>query len=182
MNESKALRELQQGSERALELFIDKYNAYVSTVVYNIIGSEMAMGDIEECVSDVFYVLWKQAAKLEHSPIKAWLGTVARNTALKKLRDKGHCISLDEDIVALENHGPEQSYEMTEQRRLLRLCLEQMKPDDREIFYRFYFYCQSIKAISGQMKMKESTVKSRLLRGREKLKSIMLDGFEEGGL
>lgn len=51
MNEAKALRELKQGSQQALEWFIEKYNAYVSTIVHNIIGQHMSLADIEETVA-----------------------------------------------------------------------------------------------------------------------------------
>ena len=58
-----------------------------------------------------------------------------------------------------------------------------MEPTDREIFLRFYFYCQKISQIAAAMELKENTVKSRLSRGREKLKASLLeeDAPNEGG-
>ena len=60
MTEAKALRELQKGSQQALEWMIDTYNPYVSTIVYNIIGGRMTQADVEETVSDVFFALWNK--------------------------------------------------------------------------------------------------------------------------
>ena len=48
LTEGKALRELKQGSEDALCWFIDRYTPYVSTIIYNVIGSSMDQADIEE--------------------------------------------------------------------------------------------------------------------------------------
>ena len=49
-----------------------------------------------------------------------------------------------------------------------------MEPVDREIFLRFYYYYEKIAQIAAAMELTESAVKSRLSRGREKLKSRLL--------
>jgi len=52
-----------------------------------------------------------------------------------------------------------------------------MTQPDKEIFLRFYYYCQSISVIAEKMGMNQSTVKTRLKRGREKLRQH-LTGFK----
>ena len=47
---------------------------------------------------------------------------------------------------------------------------------DREIFLRYYYYDQKISEIADEMDMNAETVKSRLRRGREKLKSLIEEG------
>lgn len=175
MKEARALHQLQQGSQQALAWFIDRYNAYVSTIVYNIIGQSMSRPDVEETVSDVFFALWKNADKLRCGQVKAYVGTIARNAAKKKLRERGETLPLEEDVLELPVHGPEEQLEKKEQRRLLRRAVLAMGEPEREIFLRFYWYGQSIRAISGQMELKESTVKSRLSRGREKLRDALME-------
>ncbi|MBR4726186.1 MAG: sigma-70 family RNA polymerase sigma factor, partial [Lachnospiraceae bacterium] len=44
---------------------------------------------------------------------------------------------------------------------------------DKEIFLRFYYYCQSVSVIADQMQMNPSTVKTKLRRGRERLRVIL---------
>ena len=44
---------------------------------------------------------------------------------------------------------------------------------DRNIFLRHYFWGQGVRQIAQEMDMNESTVKSRLKRGREKLRAIL---------
>jgi RNA polymerase sigma-70 factor (ECF subfamily) len=51
-----------------------------------------------------------------------------------------------------------------------------MEHFDREIFLRHYYYCQPVKTIAAELEMNESTVKTRLKRGREKLKTILREG------
>ena len=47
MDEKSALRALKQGNEAALKWMIDRYAAYVGTIIYNIIGSFMTVSDVE---------------------------------------------------------------------------------------------------------------------------------------
>ena len=46
-NEAEALRALNHGSEEALAWFIDRYSAYVHTIISNLIGRSMSYADIE---------------------------------------------------------------------------------------------------------------------------------------
>jgi RNA polymerase sigma-70 factor (ECF subfamily) len=52
-----------------------------------------------------------------------------------------------------------------------------MTQPDQEIFLRHYYYCQSVAVIAEKMKMNPSTIKTRLKRGREKLRQY-LTGLE----
>ena len=65
LTEAKALHLLQHGSTDALQWFIRKYTPYVSTVIYNIIGSSMSISDTEEVAADVFFTLWENADKVK---------------------------------------------------------------------------------------------------------------------
>lgn len=168
MTEAKALKKLQNGSEEALEWFIHHYNAYVTTVVFNIIGSSMDMADVEEVVSDVFVALWQNADAV-HS-VKGYLGTVARNKAKNKAREAGCDLSLDENILTIESPTLEGSYEKKELSAAVKRAVLLMPPPDKEIFLRYYYYYQTLEEISTEMGLNLSTVKTRLRRGREKLK------------
>lgn len=173
MTETKALQRLRQGREDALSWFIDKYTAYVCTVIRCIIGASMPEEDVEEAASDVFLTLWEQADRVYADSVKPWLGGVARNKAKQKLRARGLTVSLDEDWIAVDTADPEASLEQAERDRIVRGAVRAMEPVDREIFLRYYFHCQPIADISREMKLPASTVKSRLRRGREKLRSVL---------
>lgn len=58
----------------------------------------------------------------------------------------------------------------------LRRAIQKMRPKDREIFMRHYFFMQTAKEISLQMDLPLNTVLSRLTRGRKILKKILLKG------
>ena len=65
------------------------------------------------------------------------------------------------------------SLERAEERRLVRQAVDSLPGQDREIFLRHYYYAQTVQEISAQMSLNGSTVKTRLRRGRMKLKDIL---------
>lgn len=99
MNDEKALRAIGRGDEDALAWVIDRYAAYVSAVVFNILGAAMQTEDLEETVSDVFLALWANSGKVKPGKLKAYLGGIARNKAKEKLRSACMEISLEDNLL-----------------------------------------------------------------------------------
>ena len=170
MTDAKALAQLQAGDQRALEWLIDRYAAYVGTIVGNILRDRMSAADIEEAAADVFVTLWKDAGRLLPLNLKAYLGRVARSLALRKLRERTRELPLDEDILVLEEDSLIEKLDQKERDRIVREAVLSLPQPDREIFLRFYYYCQTVPVIAEKTGMKPSTVKTRLKRGREKLR------------
>ncbi len=173
MTEATALLRLQHGREDALAWFIDKYTPYVCTVIRWLIGGSMSEADVEEVASDVFLVLWERADRLTAETVRPWLGGVARNKARQKLRDRGLTLSLDEDLLVCDGSDLEGELLRAERDRAVRAAVLAMEPTDRAIFLRYYYHCQPIKAIAGELQLPLSTVKSRLRRGRDKLRAAL---------
>ena len=173
MNEAKALALLKKGDEEALEWFIDKYSAYVGTVVSNILQSSMSHEDVEEVTADVFVTLWRSAENLYPLNLKGYLSRVARSLSMQKLRDKATELPLDEDILILDDDSEFDRLAREEQDEMVRKAVYAMPQPDKEIFLRFYFYCQSVSVIANQMQMNPSTIKTKLRRGRERLRVIL---------
>ena len=99
MNDRKALRDLRAGSQEALIWIMNKYGGYVSTIVWNIIGPSMSIYDADEVVSDVFLALWSSSSAIRTNAIKSYLAGIARNKAKMKLRESGHTLVLDCNII-----------------------------------------------------------------------------------
>ena len=173
MNEAKALALLKKGNEEALEWFIDKYSAYVGTVVSNILQGSMSHEDVEEVTSDVFVTLWQSAEKLYPLNLKGYLSRVARSLSMQKLRDKASEFPLDDDILILDDDSEFDRLAQEDQDEMVRKAVYAMPQPDKEIFLRFYYYCQSVSLIADQMQMNPSTVKTKLKRGRERLRVIL---------
>lgn len=171
MTEANALKQLQGGSEKALEWFITTYTPYVTTIIHNIIGDSMDMSAVEEVAADVFFKLWENADSV-HSP-KGFLGTVARNLAKNKCRQIGRDLSLDEQILVVDEVTPETQVEQKELRRAVKMAVLGMPYPDKEVFLRYYYYCQTMEAISEEMGINLSTVKTKLRRGKNRLRTAL---------
>lgn len=176
MDERHALRGLTQRKEEALAWFIRRYAPYVNTIVFNILGETMSVRDVEEISSDVFLVLWNNADRVRPGKVKAYLSGVARNKARDRLRQTGRELPLEEDILLTADTDMEHDLEVREQARLVKHAIQNMDQPDREIFLRHYYYGQPLSRIAEEMEMNLSTVKTRLRRGRSKLKDELRKG------
>ncbi len=174
-DEEKLLMNLKKRKRGSLEKVINMYTAYVSVIIYNIIGDVMTKEDVEEAVSDVFVTLWRRADALDYNKgcIRAYLSTVARNCAKKKLRDRNMHSELNENITAL--HGePIEKIEADEEKSMLLKLIRELGEPDNEIFLRHYWYNEKISKIAEITGIRQSTIKTKLRRGRMKLKEILM--------
>ena len=163
LTEEQALRQMQQGAQDALAWFIHQYGAYVSTIIYNIIGQRMSNADVEEASSDVFLALWNNAGKLHPCAVRPRLVTVA----------------LDEEAVITDDRTPEAALERRDATERIRMALRSLNPVDREVMVRYYFYYQKTAAIAADMALNEATVRTKLSRGRARLRDFLLRAENE---
>jgi RNA polymerase sigma-70 factor (ECF subfamily) len=177
LTDAKALMQLQSGDQQVLEWFIDRYGNYVGTIVNSIMQDCMSREDVEEVTADVFVTFWKSAENLLPLNLKGYLSRVARSLALRKLREKTQELPLEEDVLFIEEDSLIEKLDQEERDRRVREAVLSMTQPDREIFLRHYYYCQNITMIAEKMKMNPSTIKTRLRRGREKLRQH-LTGLE----
>ena len=84
----------------------------------------------------------------------------------------GDC-PLAEDVLILSGDGPQQELESREAASLVRAALSTLEREDRELFVRRYYYGQTVARAAEEMGMNLSTAKSRLRRGRERLKEAL---------
>ena len=170
------LAALRAGESAALETVISQYTAYVTAVIENQLGRNAARADIEELCADVFYILWQWRTRLKSDRLRGWLGTTARNIARDFLRKHRLYTVAAEDYLTVSYDSAQQLLEQAERHAVIQASLLELEPDNREIFLRYYFYNQSVSEISAILGLTPTAVKSRLLRGRKKLKEILLKG------
>ena len=174
MRDELILRKMRSGDPSGLEKLMDRYIPYVSAVVWGILRFSMTTEDAEEVVSDVFLAAWEQCGDIRPNKVKPWLGAVARNMAKNKLRHLGCELPLEEDVLELSDADtPDARLERMEEAKLVRSAVDSLEEPDREVFLRHYFHAQTVAEISHAMSLNESTVKTKLRRGRMRLKTIL---------
>lgn len=172
--EEKLIYNIKRKRRGALEKVIDLYTPYVGTVIYNTIGSAMPKEDLEEVVSDTFVALWRNAEKFDSQKgcLRTYLGTIARNLAKNKLAWRNVNAELGENIAAIHSE-PDIKIEQKEERAAMIQAINELGEPDSEIFMRYYYYDEKISCISKIMNLPGNTVKTKLARGRRKLREIL---------
>lgn len=176
MTDEKIIKGLKKRKRSSLEKAIAKYSAYVNVVVYNVIGAFMSREDIEEAAADTFIALWNSAEYLkDDGNLRGYLGVTARNRAINKLREIKPHEKLENDVPCMEG-SPENRYIKAEAGRRLYDAVMQLGEPDSEIMLRYYYNGEKVREISEAMDIGASTIKTKLKRGREKLKELLTEG------
>lgn len=173
MNEAEMIELLQKDDFDALREMIINYTPFVSSVLARILKNMKQ--DIDELTADVFVAAWDNRKKLEAGKLKAYLGVIARNKAFGLLRREHESLPLEEDILIYDNENIELKVEQRELSKLLKEALQSLPTAHRELFVRHYYYGQTVSEAASEMDINESTAKSWLKRGRERLKEALTE-------
>ena len=140
MDEQNLLSRLRHGDEQALAAAITQYSAYVVTVIHNRSRGLLSPEDEDELASSVFFTLWQSCRTVKSGHLRAWLGSVARNKTVDRLRKSRSEIPLDEDLAGTDDFlleeatKREQAQQQEVQRvaelpRFLAVVLGEQKPE-----------------------------------------------------
>ncbi|MBR1567149.1 MAG: sigma-70 family RNA polymerase sigma factor [Oscillospiraceae bacterium] len=176
MNERAVLRSLKAGDTGALGEIIGFYTPYLYTIASNIMDPPMSREDVEETVSDTFVRLWEHRAEVTPGKLKPWLAAVVRNCAKDVLRNHRFSEPLDDDVLKIAvPDGMEQSVLRAELTEIAREAVDALGEPDSEIFKRHYFLYQKTEEIAAGLHMNAATVRTRLRRGRERLREYFCE-------
>lgn len=175
IDEQKLLHSLKKKNRSSLNDIVKLYTPYLSVVIYNAVGGIVTAEDIEEIISDCFFQLWQHANNIcaEKGCIRTYLGAIARNSAKNKLRKIQLCKEIDENILSEQSDPLDKMIENEEKTFLLDMIAALGEPDS-EIFLRYYYYDETIKTIASILGIPPSTVKTKLFRGKTKLKNLIM--------
>lgn len=174
MTEERLQKRLQRREPEALEDLMEQYKKLLYITIANVLGRTGTHGDIEELVSDTFLAVWNYAENIQPGNLKAYLCTTARNKAKSFLRSRKTLpMDLDEIEVSTTADSPEEAVLQKELSRQVKRAIHKMRPKDKEIFLRYYYYLQNTEEISQKMNIPASTVRSRLARGRRILEKYL---------
>lgn len=176
MTENDALALLRQKDSAGLSWFIHQYTPYVSAIVWNIVHPPLTAQDAEEIVADVFLTLWQYSEYPRPGKVKAYLGSITRSRAIDRLRRHKTELTLEYDVLELPAAGPEAVILSRETQTALHRAMEELAPEDREIFLRHYYYCQTSVSIAADMGLRPELVRQRLKRGRDFLRQHLVKG------
>ena len=161
MTDERILKLLINKDEKALYKLSGKYDKLLSYIISNIVGNRPE--DVEECLNDTYFKVWKNAHKID---------LINRIRDLSKdeiMLEHGDTEEMLKNYVSISK-GPEDRAMIEEDVNLLKNILDDLKPREKELVIRKYFYIQSSKVIAQEMNMEVTTVDSYLSRLRKKMK------------
>ena len=176
-DDERLLRKLRSGDIDAMNDIMTLYMPYVVTVIINQMGERATKEDAEELASSVFCSLWENRKKVRTDRLRGWLATTARNKTLNFLRQcKTEMIDIDDIIELSDGEYIESAAERRERDEFIVHTLDKLDELSREVFVRRYYYGQNVSVIAEEMSLNLSNVKSRLQRGRAKLRDELIKG------
>ncbi len=173
MDETEIVKLYFQRDEKALSETREKYGSLIKGLVYGILRCEQ---DCEECVSDVYFTLWRSIPPAKPDSLKAYALKTARNEALMKLRGKKaqkRGFGADVPLSELEEVLPDKNIPDGSEgwiKELISGFIGELSQDSRIIFIRRYWFFDSIDEIASRCGFSRSKVKSSLRASRERLR------------
>ena len=176
MDDLKLVRKLKPKDQNAFEEVIEKFTPLVSNIIYNVSKGTLPKEDIEETVTDVFVTLWKNTDNIIEDKFKGYICCIAKTRALNKLMSvNAH------QLLNIDDYDPEDDFSISaeiEKKELsnqLREIISEIDMPDKEIIIRYYYYSQNTSKISEVMNINKQTVKTKLRRAREKIKTRLIE-------
>lgn len=177
----KELKDYIEKEKLNIEKIINDYSGLLYKVIKNN-SYNLLEEDIEEIITDTFFVIWKNYKKMSlDDKISNYLVGVSKNILFNKLRknkkqfnnvnieDYQNIINAKDDVENL--------FEDQDRMKFIENIINKMDKESKEIFIYFYYEQRKIKEISKILDISESKVKTRLHRIRKKIRKEL----EKGG-
>ncbi|WP_425339992.1 RNA polymerase sigma factor [Paenibacillus ihuae] len=164
--------------ESALRLLMDEYGDMLLRTAYLLLRDRQSA---EEAVQDTFIQAYAKISQLqEPGRLRPWLVAITVNRCRMKQRtwswrsifpaaESGQWI----EDTAGSSAGAEELFMAEWQQVKLTDAIGNLDYIYRECLTLYYFHEMSIREISSQLRTRENTVKSRLMRGRQLLRLIL---------
>lgn len=190
-NEATLVSEARAGNAEAFTTLVHQYDRNIYRLALNITGKPE---DAEDVLQEAFLKAYTHLDRFQgNSRFYTWLVRIAVNEALMKLRKRrgDRTVSLDEPIATSDNDlmpreiedwgdNPEQRYVKTELQEILNEAIESLEPQFRTVVVLRDVENLSTEETADMLGLSVPAVKSRLLRGRLKLREKLNRHFKRG--
>jgi len=166
--------------EKGLDQLMTQYMGFVYTIVYGKLSCICKKEDIEECVSDIFYGLYKtrSSINLEKGSITSYLAVLSKRKAIdsyrkhSKARETVSIDDTDHDWIP-SDADPQKNVTDNETTNILIDKIKALGEPDSQIMIRKYYFGQSSKFIAKALGLKVNTVDKKVSRALNKLKQAL---------
>lgn len=158
-----------------LEMIMDEYGERLTKMAYNYVKDWSLAEDI---VQDVFITCYRNHGKMnEIHSFKAWIYRLAINKSKDVLKSSAfRRVVMNAGLLALfssRDDLPEKSLMIRSEEEYLSRCVLSLPVKYREVVTLYYYEECSIEEMQVMLELNPNTIKTRLKRGRERLKKMM---------
>ncbi len=181
-DEAKLIELSREGDLQAFNQLVETYQNQVYNLCLRMLGSQQPAEDVTQ---DAFISAFKNVGKMRGPSVKSWLLRIAANACIDELRRRQRHpqVSIDYrrdgdetetsfDVPDL-TPGPDQLAVREELRHALQLELMDLPPDQRLAVVLCDVEGLAYEEIATAMKTSVGTVKSRISRGRARLREAL---------
>jgi RNA polymerase sigma-70 factor (ECF subfamily) len=171
------------GNSHAFEVLVGRHTRKILRLAQRVTGSRE---DAEDTVQQTFQQAFVHLEKFEgRSSFSTWLTRIAVNEALMCLRSNRRTITVSIDELSTGEEtapslqipdlgpSPERSYSQLERDRILSSAISQLAPGIRRAIQLCGLDERSLKEGAQMMGVSVAATKSRVLRGRRKLRETL---------
>lgn len=177
MEDEKILQLYFARDEEALRQTQVCYGGRLLTLAQNIVRNRE---DAEESVNDTYLAAWQTIPPKKPNFFLAYLSKICRNFAFGKLdwqqaaKRRAEVVTLSQEMEqCIPDKAREAELESREIARAVNGFLRGLNQENRGLFLRRYWYCDTIEEIARRYGMGQSKVKMRLRRIRQQLAAYL---------
>ena len=181
MEDRELIRLLFERSELVLNMIAAQYGGLCKSILKRYLSDPQ---DVEECENDVWMGLWTQIPPNRPENLTAYIGKLARNTAIDRLRyntrqkrGAAYTATVDELNECLADTSFNEAHTET-LNRLLSDFLNTLDAETKILFLRRYVYLESVASLADRFSISENHISVKLYRARKKLRAqLKKEGF-----
>lgn len=182
INQNQLNDEIDFNQENWLDVAMNLYGTEVLHLAYYYVKDHHLAQDLTQ---DIFVKVYKKFKTFKNmSSFKTWVFKIASNHCKDYLRSWNHkYIKVNDTIFKFFNSkgpSPEDSLVNKEEKDSLVENVLNLPVHYRDVIFFYYFEEMSMKEVSEILEINLNTVKSRLSRAKEALKSKVEEGYIDG--
>lgn len=178
MGEKQLIKDLKSNKEEA---YIELINLYGNRLARTLFLMTKDKSEAEDIVQETFIRVFKNIKNFRgNSSIYTWIYRISQNIAKDRFAAKNSSTAY-EDSIELSQDNIEEIIITGIDREILRMEIDRLKFLYKQVIVLFYFEDLTIREISEILEEKETTIRSKLHRGRKLLKKALQEGGRLNG-
>jgi RNA polymerase sigma-70 factor (ECF subfamily) len=181
LDDAHLLEQILDAQVSALNELYNRYSRLIYSVALNIVAEQRTA---EEITLDVFMRVWERAGtyRADRGTVRVWLSSMARNRAIDVLRRDRARYSARRKFWAehvsspnINERNPESAAALQMNKERLRLAINQLTDEQRDILALAYFQGYTQSEIAQIRDLPLGTVKTRIRSAIQKLRQLLRD-------